>query len=133
MWGKESRKFLGRIKAQMELKDAVKFILERIESEAGSTRSYDDLNCPDEAVILAYCEGRVSEQNRTKIYKHIVSCHNCIELLAMFAQISEQEADEENEAGSTGESLGAGPNEKELTDKVLEMIEKDELKFLNSR
>jgi hypothetical protein len=117
----------------MELKDAVKFILERIESETDSIRSHDDLNCPDEAVILAYCEGRVSEQNRAKIYKHIVSCHNCIELLAMFAQISEQEADAENEEAGSGESLSAGPYERELTDKVLEMIEKDEMKFLNSR
>jgi hypothetical protein len=115
----------------MELKDAVKFILEGIETETGSKPSHDDLNCPDEAVILAYCEGRVSEQNRAKIYKHIVSCHNCIELLAMFAQISEQEADEANQEAETGESHSLP--ERELTDKVLEMIEKDELKFLDSR
>lgn len=115
----------------MELKDSVKFILERIETEGNSNhRSRNDLNCPDEAEILAYCEGRVSEQHRTKIYKHLAGCQNCIELLAMFAQISEQEADEGPENGDTSVS---GMSEKELTEKVLDMIEKDELKFLQSR
>jgi hypothetical protein len=115
------------MKVQMELKDAVKFILERIETENHSDkRSRNELNCPDEADILAYCEGRVSEQHRTKIYKHIATCQNCIELLAMFAQISEEQDEE------SPDSHESQP-EDELADKVLEMIEKDELKFLKSR
>jgi hypothetical protein len=124
---------LKELKRKMNLKDAVKFILEQIETGAGSVdRSHDDLNCPDEAEILAYCEGRVSDQNRTKIYKHIATCHNCIELLAMFAQISEQESDEE-EILDNSEIKSPNPQEEKLTDQVLEMIEKDELKFLESR
>jgi hypothetical protein len=118
----------------MNLKDAVKFILEQIETDSGSVdRSNDDLNCPDEAEILAYCEGRVSDQNRAKIYKHIATCHNCIELLAMFAQISEQEADDEVESLDSNEIKPPNPQEKKLAEAVLEMIEQDELKFLESR
>jgi hypothetical protein len=118
----------------MNVKDTVKFVLEQIATEAGSVnRSNGDLNCPDEAEILAYCEGRVSDQNRAKIYKHITTCHNCIELLAMFAQISEQEADEEVEAINSDEINQPDPEDKELAEKVLKMIESDELKFQESR
>lgn len=115
----------------MNLKDAVKFILEQIETDTDSVnRSDDGLNCPDEAEILAYCEGRISEQDKEKIYKHIATCQNCIELLAMFAQISEQESDEEDEPSDNGESTTPNVQEKELAEKVLEMIESDEMKFL---
>jgi hypothetical protein len=117
----------------MNLKDAVKFILEQIETDTDpANHSHDGLNCPDEAEILAYCEGRVSEQNKDKIYKHIATCQNCIELLAMFAQISEQESDDEVDLPDNGESKTPNVQEKELAEKVLDMIESDEMKYLDS-
>jgi hypothetical protein len=118
----------------MNLKEAVKFILERIETEADSVnRSSDGLNCPDEAEILAYCEGRISDHNPAKTYKHISTCHNCIELLAIFAQINEQETDEEIEDPESAEIQAPSPEDRKLTEKVLEMIEQDERKFIESR
>ena len=118
----------------MNLKEAVKFILERIETETDSVkRSTDGLNCPDEAEILSYCEGSISDQNRTKIYKHISNCHNCIELLAIFAQIHEQESDDEVEDLESKEIKTPNSEDRGLAEKVLEMIEQDELKFIESR
>lgn len=113
----------------MNLKEAVKFIIEQIETESDSvSRSRDGLNCPNEAAILAYCEGRLADQNRTEIYKHISACQNCIELLALFAQISEQEADDEIEDLENAAIKTPNPQDRELAARVLEMLEKDELK-----
>jgi hypothetical protein len=131
----EALNFLERIKApNMNVKEAVKFILEQIETETDSvSRSNDGLNCPDEVEILAYCEGRISDRNRAEIYKHISTCYNCIELLAMFAQISEQESDDEIADLENAELKMPNPEDRKLAKKVLEMIEKDELKFIESR
>ncbi len=118
----------------MNVKEAVKFILERIETETESaSRSNNGLNCPDEAAILTYCEGKISDQKRADIYTHISACYKCIELLAMFAQISEQESDEATNELESAAIKTPKLEDRVLAKKVLEMIEKDELKFVESR
>jgi hypothetical protein len=116
----------------MNLKEVVKSIVEQIEAETDSaSRSNDVLHCPEEAELLAYCENRLPNQDQTKIYKHVSSCNNCLELLAMFAQISEVANDKAEElAHQKIEESDTGI--RNLTEKVLNMIEQDELKFNGS-
>jgi glucose-6-phosphate isomerase len=116
----------------MSLKEVVKSIVEQIEAETDSaSRSNDLLHCPEEAELLAYCENYLPNQEQTKIYKHVSCCNNCIELLAMFAQISEA-ANGKAEELAYQKIDASDTNVRKLTEKVLEMIEQDELKFNDS-
>jgi hypothetical protein len=113
----------------MSLKEVVKSIVEQIEVETDSaSRSNDVLHCPEEAELLAYCENYLPNQEQSKIYKHVSSCNNCIELLAMFAQINEA-ANGKAEELARRNIAESDTDLRRLTDAVLQMIEQDELRY----
>lgn len=46
--------------------------------------------CPHEAEILTYSEGKLSRNRRVQLESHFVSCDNCRDLLVLLAQFSEE-------------------------------------------
>jgi Flp pilus assembly protein TadD len=77
--------------------------------------SASDPNCPDEAIVLAYAENRLSPRRRFRIERHFADCHDCREILAFL--------------GSEVDRLPAPVAEEvvsEQTNRVLAYIETDE-------
>lgn len=42
--------------------------------------------CPDEATLLSFYEGALSDRQRTKIERHLIDCNDCCELLAAISK-----------------------------------------------
>ena len=74
-----------------------------------------DPNCPTEANVLAYTENRLSPRMRSQIERHVVDCHDCIEVLAFLGREVDTVA-----APETAESVA------EQTNRVLAYIQTDE-------
>ena len=45
-----------------------------------------DPNCPTEDNVLAYAENRLSPRRRLQIERHVVDCHDCVEVLALLGR-----------------------------------------------
>jgi tetratricopeptide (TPR) repeat protein len=45
-----------------------------------------DPNCPDEGIVLAYAENRLSPRRRSQIERHFADCHDCREILAFLGR-----------------------------------------------
>jgi anti-sigma factor RsiW len=116
----------------MSVKKVVKSIVGQLEAETVSAPDLTDVaTCPEEIELLAYCENRLPEKQQVRVYRHISSCNNCIELLAMLAKINE--AVDLRAEELTRQMIEASDKELEqLTDRVLKMIEEDEAKFRDS-
>ncbi|HET9532155.1 MAG TPA: tetratricopeptide repeat protein [Blastocatellia bacterium] len=78
--------------------------------------------CPRESEFLDYFEGRLSSRKRAQLENHFVSCEDCREFLALYAQLSEESTQ------FITPSLDPMSDEaiKDQTEKVLTLIKEDE-------
>ena len=74
-----------------------------------------DPNCPNEADVLAYSDGRLSTRRRAQVERHFADCHDCRQVLAFLARESD-----ETPATLTEEAVS------EQTNRVLAYVRNDE-------
>lgn len=91
----------------------------RPEADSGA-----DLNpisqCPHEAQILTYSEGKLSDRTRTKLESHFVNCNDCRSLLTMFGRFNSKPFENATPISEDGV--------KKQTARILAFIEADERK-----
>lgn len=95
-----------------------------VESKESNMALFLKKSCPNEAEMLAYRESQLPAKKRSEIEKHLASCDDCRESLALFSGLELNDPTTESRGIVIADSA---VNEQVL--RVLDLIEKDEREY----